>query len=267
MNHGGLGLAVVTGASSGIGKAFAERLAADGHPLLLVARREERLRDIAADLSARYGIDVEVAVADLGAPEGWAACRDAIDAIGGAPDVVVLNAGVGAMGTVAGIGRERQGAMVALNCGSVVDLACHVLPGMVGRGSGRVIIVSSAAAWQPVPYMATYGATKAFELSFADALAVELAGTGVRSIAVCPGPTSTEFSAAAGSSYGLRWLPRETPEGVVEATMRAIERGRPRVATGWLARVSTVAASVLPRRLVIWGSGVAHRRFRPHGAD
>lgn len=267
MTDAGRGLALVTGASSGIGQAFAERLAAEGVPLLLVARREERLRDLATDLAARYGVQAGFAVADLATEEGRRTCRDAVNAVGGIVDTVVLNAGFGAMGTVAEIGRERQAAMVALNCECVVDLACHVLPGMIDRGRGTVIVVSSAAAWQPIPYMATYGATKAFELAFADALAVELAGTGVRSIAVCPGPTATEFSAAAGTSYGAGWLPRETADDVVAATWRALERGRPRVATGWLSRVTTIAASVLPRRLVIWGAGAVHRRFRPHGAD
>ena len=255
------GLAVVTGASSGIGLAFAERLAADGHPLLLVARREERLRQITQRLAAQHGVDAGFVVADLASAEGREACREAIDAVGGDVDTVVLNAGFGAVGTVAAVGRERQTEMVALNCEAVVDLACHVLPGMIARGSGSVIAVSSAAAFQPIPYTATYAATKAFELFFVEALSAELHGTGVRAIAACPGPTATEFGQASGASAGQRWIPRETAEGVVAATLLALGRGRARVATGGLARVTTVLASVLPRRVIVWGAGALHRRF------
>jgi short-subunit dehydrogenase len=261
------GLALVTGASSGIGRAFAESLAAQGHPLLLVARRDERLREIARTLAERHGVEVGFAVADLAAPAGRETCRDAIDAVGGVIDTVVLNAGFGALGTVANIGRERQTEMVALNCESVVDLACHVLPGMVERGYGTVIVVSSAAAWQPIPFMATYAATKAFELAFTEALATELRDTGVCAIAVCPGPTATEFNQVAGADYGSHFIPHETPAGVVAATWRALERRRPRVATGRVARLTSVSAAIFPRRVVVWGAAVLHRRFRTHKSD
>ncbi len=255
------GLAVVTGASSGIGLAFAERLAADGHPLLLVARRQERLHEICRRLADQHGVAVGFAVADLATAEGRATCRHAVDGVVGDIDTVVLNAGFGAAGAIASIARERQVEMVALNCEAVVDLACHVLPGMIARGSGTVIVVSSAAAFQPIPYTATYAATKAFELFFVEALATELAGTGVRAIAACPGPTTTEFGQVAGVSAGPRWMPRESADGVVAATFRALERGRPRVATGALSRMTSALASVLPRRLVVWGAGVLHRKF------
>ena len=188
------GLAVVTGASSGLGRAYAESLAARGHPLLVVARREDRLRELAEWARARHGVAAEVVAADLATEEGLSACRAAIDAAVPAPEVVVLNAGFGANGAVWEAGRERQSEMVRLNCVAVVDLAAHVLPGMVARGRGALVVVSSAAAWQPVPRMATYAATKAFELHLTEAIAEELRGTGVRAIAVCPGPTRTEFS-------------------------------------------------------------------------
>ena len=255
------GLAVVTGASSGIGLAFAERLAADGHPLMIVARREDRLRDIAQRLAEAHGVEVGFIVADLASPEGRATCRDAVDAVGGEVDTVVLNAGFGGAGAIATLGRARQTEMVALNCEAVVDLTCHVVPGMIARGAGTLIVVSSAAAFQPIPYTATYAATKAFELFFVEALATELAGTGVRAIAACPGPTATEFGRVSGVSAGSRWIPRETAAGVVAATFRALEQGRVRVATGHLARVTGVLASVLPRRLIVWGAGALHRKL------
>lgn len=256
----GPGLALVTGASSGIGLAFAERLAAEGHSLLLVARREERLREIARRLSDAHGVDVGFTAADLASAGGRATCREAVDAVGGVVDTVVLNAGFGASGTIAAIGRERQAEMVALNCEAVVDMACHVLPGMIARGRGTIIVVSSAAAYQPIPYTATYAATKAFELFFVEALAGELGGTGVRTIAVCPGPTRTEFGQASGVS-SPSWIPSETAEGVVAATFRALAKGRVRVATGPLSKVTTLLASFVPRRLMVWGAGVTHRKF------
>ncbi len=260
------GLALVTGASSGIGLAFAERLAADGHPLLLVARREDRLREITGRLGHEHGVEVGFVVADLASAEGRAICRQAVDAVGGVVDTVVLNAGFGATGPVAAVGRERQVEMVALNCEAVVDMACHVLPGMITRGAGTLIVVASAAAFQPIPYTATYAATKAFELFFVEALARELAGTGVRAIAACPGPTATEFGQVSGASAGTRWMPHETAAGVVAATFRALDRGRVRVATGRLARVTSVLVAVLPRRLIVWGAGALHRKFAGDGA-
>ncbi len=252
------GLVVVTGASSGIGLAFARHYAALGHPLLLIARREDRLRAITHELVADHRVEVGFAVADLATEEGMRTAREAVDAVR-ALEVLVLNAGFGAFGRVAEIPRGRQTEMVRLNCEAVVDLACHALPRLVGQDRGDIVIVSSAAAWQPIPFTATYAATKAFELFFAEALAGELRGTGVRVVAACPGPTASEFGQVAGTGQSPRWMPVETPEGVVRATMTALERGRPRVATGGLAKLSTAAASLLPRRPVVWAAGAIHR--------
>jgi short-subunit dehydrogenase len=252
-------VALVTGASAGIGRAFAERYAAS-HDLIVVARREERLRELAGALASRYGTAVQVVAADLGSVAGRMATRDAVDAAGGVA-VAVVNAGFGAVGPVATADRERQVAMVDLNCGATVDLVCHCVGPMVTAGRGDVIIVSSAAAWQPIPYTATYAATKVFGLFLAEALHAELRGTGVRVIAACPGPVATEFGAVAGVASGAGWMPHESAEGVVTATLRALERGRSRVATGWLARLTTIAARVLPRRPVVAIAGAIHRRL------
>ncbi|MBI2684224.1 MAG: SDR family oxidoreductase [Actinobacteria bacterium] len=255
------GLAVVTGASAGIGRAYAESLAGRGHPLLIVARREDRLRDLAAELTSRHGVSVTVAVCDLATTDGMAACREAIDAWAGPVDVAVLNAGIGSRGALADLPREREVGMVRLNVEAVVDLAAHVVPGMRTAGRGTIVIVSSAAAWQPLPFMATYAATKAFELSFAEALRGELRPHGVRVIAVCPGPTATEFSTGAAGAGWLRWLPQERPSGVVDATWRALDRGKAHVATGSLARLAIGAARTFPRRLVVRVAG----RLGPRG--
>ena len=187
------GPAVVTGASSGLGRAYAESLAARGHPLVAVARRADRLEELAAWARDRHGVETRIVAADLATEEGLALCREEIDR-GDVPEVVVLNAGFGSSGPLWTLDRARESEMVRLNCVAVVDLAAHVLPGMVERGRGALVVMSSAAAWQPVPFMATYAATKAFELHLAEALAEELRGTGVHAIAVCPGPTRTEFS-------------------------------------------------------------------------
>jgi short-subunit dehydrogenase len=158
--------------------------------------------------------------------------------------------------------------MVRVNCVAVVDLAAHVLPAMVARGSGALVVMSSAAAFQPVPSTATYAATKAFELHLTEAIAEELRGTGVRALAVCPGPTRTEFSLAAGSGATHWAVPYDDVGLVVRATWRALAAGRPSVPTGLVARGSLLASRLLPRRLIVRAAGVAHGLPRPlKGSD
>jgi short-subunit dehydrogenase len=264
----GRGLAVVTGASSGIGRAFAQSLAARGHPLLLVARREDRLAELARWARERHGVEARPLVADLATGEGLAACRGALDAADDPPEVVVLNAGFGSHGRLWQLDRAREAEMVRLNCVAVVDLAAHALPGMVARGRGALVVVSSAAAWQPVPFMATYAATKAFELHFAEALSEELRGTGVRAVAVCPGPTRTEFGAASGSDGATHWaVPFDDAALVVRATWRALARGRRRAPAGLVARGSLLAGRLLPRGLVVRAAALTHRQRSLKGSD
>lgn len=254
---------MVTGASSGIGLAFARSLAARGHPLVAIARREARLRELASWARERHGVETEVVVADLATEEGLAACRDAVSALPEPPEVVVLNAGFGSRGALWTLDRRREADMVRLNCVAVVDLAAHALPAMVRRGRGALVVVSSAAAWQPVPYMATYSATKAFDLAFGEAVAHELRGTGVRAVAVCPGPTRTEFSVAGGAGTSRWTIPFDEPELVVRATWRALAAGRGRAPAGLVSRFALLATRVVPRRAVVWGAALTHRRARP----
>ena len=255
------GPALVTGASSGLGWAYARSLAVRGHPLVVVARREERLRELADWARREHGVDTRIVVADLATPEGLAACRDEIDR-GAPPEVAVLNAGFGSQGPLWTLDRAREVDMVRLNCVAVVDLAVHLLPAMVRRGRGALVVVSSAAAWQPVPFMATYAATKAFELHLVEALAEELRGTGVRALAVCPGPTRTEFSLAAGARTTNSAIPFDDVGMVVRATWRALAGGRSRVPTGLVARASLLGSILLPRRLVVRIAALTHRRGR-----
>ena len=253
-----MGLAVVTGASSGLGRAYARSLAARGHSLLVVARREERLRELERWAADTHGVATRVVVADLATAGGLAAVRDALSSAP-TPDIVVLNAGFGSHGPLWTLDREREVEMVRLNCVAVVDLAAHVLPGMVARGGGALVVVSSAAAWQPVPFMATYAATKAFELHLTEALAEELRGTGVRALAVCPGPTRTEFTLASGSEGGHAFVPFDDVDLVVRATWRALAAGHRRAPTGVVSRGSMLAARLLPRGLLVRGAALTHR--------
>lgn len=253
------GLAVVTGASSGLGLAYAESLAARGHRLLVVARRADRLDDLAARMAARHGVTTRVVVADLATDAGLATTRDAITEEG-VPEIMVLNAGFGSRGAVHGLDRARESEMVRLNCVAVVDLGAHVLPGMVAAGRGALVVVSSAAAWQPVPFMATYAATKAFELHWTEAVAEELRGTGVRALAVCPGPTRTEFTLSAGEGSSMPSIvPFDDVDLVVRATWRALAAGRRRAPTGLVARASMLASRLLPRGLVLRIAAATHR--------
>lgn len=255
------GTALVTGASSGLGRAYPESLARRGHPLVLVARREDRLRELAERARREHGVAASVVAADLATEAGLAATRAAIDEH--RPALLVLNAGFGAHGPLWTIDRVRLDDMVRLNCLAVVDLAAHALPAMVARGSGAVVVMSSAAAWQPVPGMALYAATKAFELHLTEALAEELRGTGVRALAVCPGPTRTEFTMAAGMGVASWAVPYDDVDLVVRATWRALAAGRRRAAVGWVARGSMIASRLLPRGLILRAAALTHRGRGP----
>ncbi len=255
------GRALVTGASSGLGWAYAESLADRGYRVLAVARREDRLRELAEGVTASGAGSIEPVVADLTTTSGLGVCRSAVGE--GGVDVAVLNAGFGSLGALAEANREWEADMVRLNCVAVTDLACEVLPGMVERGRGALIVVSSAAADQPIPFMATYAASKAFELHLVEAVAEELRGTGVKAIAVCPGPVHTEFGkvASAGDIDGP--VPYSSISSVVERTWKALAQGRSRVGVGPVARLTRMARP-LPRIVPVGAAGYLHRRRERH---
>jgi short-subunit dehydrogenase len=217
--------ALVTGASSGIGAAFAEGLARRGHDLVLVARSADALRRRAGELEERHGVRVLTLPADLTDPGAPHRIVDHLTTRGTTVDVLVNNAGAAHRGPVAETAPELLTAMVQLNVTAVVDLTTRLLPGMLDRGRGDVITVASTAGFQPMPHLTTYAATKAFARSFTEALAGETRGTGVRVLAVHPGATATAMG------EGPRWLQR-SPEQVVETTFRALERGRRSVVDG-----------------------------------
>lgn len=249
---------LVTGASSGLGAQFARQLGARGANLVLTARSTERLAALAAELRGRHSVTVHVISVDLAAPDGPAKLIAEVDSLGVAIDHLVNNAGFGSLGRFVRTRPERETEMVRLNCEAVVCLTRHFLPGMIERGRGGVIQVSSTAGHQPTPFFTTYGATKAFVLSFASALSAELRGSGVRMMAFCPGPVPTGFQKAAGLAVtdlkqgGLRarLSMMEAPEAVRRG-LHAYEAGRSVYVPGLVNRVMTIATKLAPRELVV----------------
>lgn len=213
--------ALITGASSGIGTAFAERLAAAGDDLVLVARSEDRLNVIAQRLRAAHGVTVDVVPQDLSLP---GAAASVVQRLTRPIDLLVNNAGFGTSGRFEDIDAAAEHQMLMVNVVALVDLTHALLPGMLQRGTGGVINVASTAAFQPSPYFASYAATKSFVLNFSLALWSEYEKRGIRVLAVCPGPTETAFfdgMSASSSSIGGKIA---TPEGVAELALDAYER-------------------------------------------
>lgn len=242
-------LALVTGASAGIGEALARRIAADGFDLVLVARRAERLAALAQALPAT----VHVVACDLVEADAGARVADAVAALGRPLDVLVNNAGFGRAGRLAASPLGDQLAMVDLNVRAVVELTHRVLPGLLARGRGGVLNVASTAAFQPGPNVAVYYASKAFVLSFSEALAQECRGTGVTVCALCPGPTASEFSTLSGMDRSrlFRTVRRMPAEKVADVGWRGFRAGRRVVVPGVHNRLTAVAGKVLPHRLLL----------------
>jgi short-subunit dehydrogenase len=257
----GVRRAVVTGASSGIGLAFARALAARGERLVLVARREERLCALADELGgAERALVVPL---DLSRKDAGQALEDHLRERGVEVDLLVNNAGVGHTGPFHEEPLDRTLAMIDLNVRAAVELTRRFLPGMVARGRGRIVNVVSTSAFQPVPWLNVYAASKAFLLSFTEALANELAGTGVRVQALCPGLTESEFQQVAGTDkVPFNKTPAMPAEAVAERSLRALERGTLRVVPGWRNRLLTASQRLVPRALV---RRVAGELFRPRG--
>jgi short-subunit dehydrogenase len=242
----------VTGASSGIGRELADLFAADGHELVLVARREERLRETAADLQARHGARAHVVPADLARPDAAERIGDTVNRLGLAIDHLVNNAGFSVYGPFAetDLGAERD--VIAVNVTAVTSLAKRFLPAMAARGAGRILNVASTAAFQPGPRMAVYYASKAYVLSFSVALAVEMEGTGVTVTALCPGPSPTGFAERAGVErtplFKTEWFSTD-PGAVARAGYEGMRRGKPIVVPGAIHKAHDLAVRLVPRSL------------------
>lgn len=252
--------ALITGASSGIGEVYARRLAAEGSDVVLVARRLDRLQVLADEL-AGHGVTVEVIDADLSDHDDVAVVEQRLTAAEDPVDLLVNNAGFGTSGAFAELPVERELAMIELNVSAVVRLTHAALVAMADRGTGTIVNVSSLAAFQPLPKSATYAATKAFVLSFTQAVAHEARPTGVRFQAVCPGLTRTEFHSA--NDFDVSWLPQfvwQSAEDVVDASLAALDRPRVVVVPGLLNRLAATASSLAPSHVVRWAASALVRR-------
>ena len=235
--------ALVTGASAGIGLEFAKALARDEKmSIVLTARREDRLRKLAEEFKRDYGVESRVVAADLADPAGAGKLADAVADI--PIGMLVNNAGFGYAGRFDKLETGRLAAMVIVNCLAPVVLTSRILPGMVKRGKGAVIVVGSVAGRQPLPLHCVYSATKGFDLLFGEGLWGELRGTGVDAIVLEPGATKTEFQAVSGETVGLDH--GEPAENVVRVTFEALGR-RPSVVSGWGNYILANATRLVPR--------------------
>jgi short-subunit dehydrogenase len=234
--------ALVTGASKGLGEAFAEALAARGMNLVLVARSAKKLNDLSARLYAKYKIQCTVLSADLADPNSPKALAEELEHRGIQVDLLVNNAGFGLSGAFLSHDRKQKQAEIEVNVQALVALTHHFGEAMAARGKGGIINVASNASFQPVPYMATYVGTKAFVLHFSEAIRHELAGSGVQVMATCPGPTATNFFE--GTSTRMSPKDMDSSESVVRKTLKAFDRKR---AVAYPGRISVRITSLLPR--------------------
>lgn len=242
--------ALITGASGGIGEEFAVQLARRGVNLVLVARRAEKLADLRTSLTTRHPeLTVDVVAADLAVPGSGPELAAKVGELGATVDILVNNAGVGLHGKFVGQDLASNSAQIQLNCGTLVDLTACYLPAMTTAGHGVIINVASTAAFQPTPGMAVYGATKAFVLSFSEALWQECKGTGVKVLALCPGATETEFFARTGEEFLTDG--RQTPEQVVDTALAALDKSSPTVVSGWRNTLLANGYRITPRRLMV----------------
>ena len=242
--------ALITGSSGGIGEEFAVQLARRGANLILVARRLEKLNELRGRLlDANPGSTIDVIAADLSVPGSAAALAAKVGELGRRVDVLVNNAGVGLHGDFVDQGVDANAAQVQLNCGSLVELTALFMPAMTQANRGVVLNVASTAAFQPTPGMAVYGATKAFVLSFTEALWQEARGTGVRVLALCPGATETEFFARTGEEFLTSG--RQTSKQVVDTAMAAIDKSTPTVVSGLKNALLATGYRFTPRRVML----------------
>ena len=244
-------VALVTGASAGIGREIA-RVLASTHDLALSARREGELRALAAELAPAA---CHVFPADLADPAAPRALFDAVASAGLTVDVLVNNAGFGDLGPFAEADLAKLLRMIQVNVAALTELTGLFLPGMVARGRGRILNVGSVAGFQPGPLMAVYYATKAYVNSFSEALWSELRGTGVTATCLAPGPTRSEFAAASGMDATRHFTVGSVADSrpVAEAGVRGMMRGKRMVVTGWRNKLLVFAERFVPRGLVIRG--------------
>jgi len=239
-------VALITGASAGLGVEFARQLSKRGHRLVLAARRKERLEELAKELGTARAVAI-----DLSRNDAAAALMADIQAHGEFVDLLVNNAGFGLIGQFAQLDGERERQMIDLNVGTLTDLCRAVAPEMIERRSGAIINVASTAAFQPGPKMAVYFATKAFVLSLTEALHEELKPHGIKVSCLCPGPTRTEFGDVAGfGGNGLFDKVAMNAAEVVQAGLRGLDRNRAVVVPGWVNKIGAASTRFAPRPMI-----------------
>jgi short-subunit dehydrogenase len=239
-------VALVTGASAGLGVEFARRLSERGHRLVLVARRKERLEELAEERGNARAVAI-----DLSKKDAAANLLADLDAHGETVDQLVNNAGFGLIGRFVELDAKRLRQMIDLNVGTLTDLCRAVAPAMIGRRSGAILNVASTAAFQPGPRMAVYFATKAFVLSLSEALHEELKPHGIKVSCLCPGPTRTEFGDVAGfGGNGLFDRVAMNPAQVVETGLKGLDANDAVVVAGWMNKVTAASTRFAPRSVV-----------------
>src|SRR3954453_7106132 len=256
-------VAVVTGASKGIGAEIAKELSRRGHELVLVARSTDQLEALAAEL----GTPAHVISADLAQAAARSGLLAEIESRGLVPQVLVNNAGYSTMGPVHASDPDVESNMLELDVVAVADLCSRFLPGMVERGAGAVLNVASTAAFQPLPGQAGYGAAKAFVLSYTRSIAAELQGTGVRATALCPGPVETDFGKTAGftpqeekeSLPAIMWV---SAAEVAKAAVAGMDAGKVMVIPGAANKGGAVFATLAPKRPLAWVVARSHPGLR-----
>jgi len=246
--------ALVTGASRGIGLALAQLAARDGYALVLVARSGDELDLHAAELRRRFSVEVLTLCLDLAARSAADEVAAFLAARSIVPDLLLNNAGIGAYGLHRDLALEAEQELLDLNIVTLTRLTKRLLPGMLARGSGRILNVASTAAFQPGPWMAVYYASKAYVLSYSEAIAHELAGSGVTVTALCPGPTRSGFQARAAMRAARilkgSLIPMATAESVAVVGYRAMQAGRRVVIPGLVNRLAAWSVRLAPRRLI-----------------
>ena len=237
---------LITGASSGIGEAFARRLASDGHDLVLVARSEKALHELCDELMLAHKITAHYVVLDLTARDADLKLFEETERHGFEVNWLINNAGFGSVGDFVNLDRDRELAMIDLNARALVALTHCYLYGMRERRSGVIINVSSTAGFQPIPFMATYAATKAFVTTFSEAIAEESRPFGIKVLALCPGSTKTNFFAASNIDRPIQVKGQQTVDDVVATAMRAVAKGQIEAISGFANWFGAALGSLFP---------------------
>ena len=250
---------LITGASSGIGEAFARRLASEGHNLVLVARSEKILHELCDELMLKHQITAHYVATDLTAYGAHEELFKETERFGFEIEWLINNAGFGAMGDFAGLEITRAMDMISLNVSALVSLTHLYLPGMRKRGSGKIINVSSAAGFQPIPFMAVYAATKSFVTSFSEAIAEENRPYGIQVLALCPGSTKTNFFKASEIERPVQVKGQQTADQVVDTALKAIRSGKTKAVSGLTNFIGALIGKHAPNALTTRAIGRALR--------